>query len=143
MPQTSTYLRRVTWLPPAARIPSRRSASVYDMDAATASRACASEYLGPRCGIANVCSPTARTVRQLGSPDSNRVLTGQSRSGRRLPHSPILSRRYHRRDRLAGLAVVGAAAGFAPLRGGWAAGGQDAEDAHCLQSQAEALAAVG
>jgi hypothetical protein len=31
----------------------------------------------------------AGRISQLGSPDSNRVLTGQSRPGRRLPHSPI------------------------------------------------------
>src|SRR3954454_14349450 len=44
---SSAYRRRVRWLPPAARIPSRRSASEYVRDAAIAARACASVYRGP------------------------------------------------------------------------------------------------
>src|SRR3954453_15220659 len=90
MPQSFTYFRSVRWFPPAARIPTRRSASVYDIESATACRASASLYRGHRGGIANTCSRMDRTDLQLGSPDSNRVLMGQSHPGRQLPHSPML-----------------------------------------------------
>src|SRR5215212_11687790 len=80
---------------------------------------------------------------QLGSPGSNRVLTGQSRSGSQLPHSPIAVATVPPSQGLAVLVLVRHAARFAALFVGWAAWGLDAEDSHCLQAQGEALAAVG
>src|SRR4051812_18774370 len=48
MRQTSSaYRRMVRWLPPAARIPRRRSASEYERETAIACRASASVYRGP------------------------------------------------------------------------------------------------
>jgi len=42
-PDLQRDFRRVAWLPPAGRMPKLRSASVYELDAAIAARASASE----------------------------------------------------------------------------------------------------
>ena len=57
---SSTYLRTVRWLPPAARRPRRRRTSAYDRDAATAARTCILGVPGTVCHEANTSSPDGR-----------------------------------------------------------------------------------
>ena len=147
--RSSTHFWRVDGVAAAAHIAHRRCSATRRTlrmrhEAPTASRAGASRISGRAADIANICSRRRADGFSAGEPGFEPGLDGAKSlrpAVRPLPREK--SRRYHRRSGLAGLSLVRHSARFAALFGGWASGGHDAQDSHCLQAQAQTFAAVG